>query len=133
MKPKMIYKALLSIDNTFKFEVKSDGTLIWQDDRPQPTKDQIEAKIIELEAQEVKNQINKIATKIVQDKLKELDYDNEGEVALYANNTNSIWHDEAKKLQEWIEEIYKKMYELQKKVTIKNYKKIDLNNLNIKL
>ena len=50
MKPKMIYKALIAIDKTFKFEVKG-SEIIWQDDRPQPTQDQIQAKIIEIKTQ----------------------------------------------------------------------------------
>jgi len=77
----------------------------------------------------VKNQIEKRATEYVKKQLDELDYDNEGEVALYASNTDSEWHDEAKALQVWVEEVYKKMYELQDSVSVDNYKEINLNEI----
>ena len=90
---------------------------------------EIQAKIKELEAEEVKKQIEKRATEFVKKQLDALDYDNEGEVALYAANENSEWHDEAVKLQGWVEEVYKKMYELQDSVTVDNYKEIDLDKI----
>jgi len=76
-----------------------------------------------------KQQIEQKATNLVKTTLQELDYDNEGEVALYANNPKSIWYEEAKTLQTWIEDVYKKMYELQDNVTIDNYKDIDLDKI----
>ena len=110
--------------------VVADNRIVdWQDDRPQPTKEQILAKIKELEAEEVKKTIKKRATNFVKKQLKELDYDSEGEVALYAANQNSEWHDEAVALQKWIEDVYKKMYELQEGVTVDNYKDIDLDKI----
>jgi len=90
---------------------------------------EIQAKIKELEAEEVKKQIEKRATEFVKKQLDALDYDNEGEVALYAANENSEWHDEAVKLQGWVEEVYKKMYELQDSVTVDNYKEINLDEI----
>jgi len=110
--------------------VVADNRIVdWQDDRPQPTKEQILAKIKELEAEEVKKTIKKRATNFVKKQLKELDYDSEGEVALYAANQNSEWHNEAVALQKWIEDVYKKMYELQEGVTVDNYKDIDLDKI----
>ena len=91
--------------------------------------DKIEAKIKELEAEEVKKSIEQRATNFVKKQLKELDYDNEGEVALYASNPNSEWHDEAVALQKWVEDVYKKMYELIDSVTVDNYKDIDLDKI----
>ena len=77
----------------------------------------------------VKKQIEQRATSFVKKQLKELDYDNEGEVALYASNPNSEWHDEAVALQKWVEEVYKKMYELIESVTADNYKEFDLDKI----
>ena len=111
-----------------KFVLIGDN-LIWKDERPQPTQEQIEAKVKELELEDVKKQIEARATKYVKNQLDELDYDNEGEVALYASNPNSKWHDEAVALQKWIEGVYEKMYELQDTVTIDNYKEIDLDKV----
>ena len=123
-------KALDILVPNAKCLIEDNGIISkWLDDRPQPTKAQIQAKITELEAKDVKNQIEQKATNIVRKQLDKLDYDNEGEVALYANNANSIWHDEAVKLQVWIEEVYKKMYELQGNVNVDNYKEIDTNEL----
>ena len=76
-----------------------------------------------------KQQIEQKATDFVKGQLSKLDYDNEGEVALYATNENSSWHDEAVALQKWIEEVYVKMYELEESVTIDNYSEIDLNKI----
>jgi hypothetical protein len=76
-----------------------------------------------------KQQIEEQATTLVKTTLRKLDYDSEGEVALYAANPDSEWHDEAVKLQAWIEGVYKKMYELQDSVTTQNYKEIDLDKL----
>ena len=77
----------------------------------------------------IKKQIELRATNFVKKQLSELDYDNEGEVALYATNSDSSWHDEAVALQKWIEEVYVKMYELEESVTIDNYKDIDLDKI----
>ena len=77
----------------------------------------------------VKKQIEQRATSFVKKQLKELDYDNEGEVALYASNPNSEWHDEAVALQKWVEEVYQKMYELIDSVTVDNYTDIDLDKI----
>ena len=77
----------------------------------------------------VKREIEIRATNFVKKQLKELDYDNEGEVALYASNPNSEWHDEAVALQKWVEEVYQKMYELIDSVTVDNYKDIDLDKI----
>jgi len=76
-----------------------------------------------------KKQIEQRATNFVKKQLKELDYDNEGEVALYASNPESEWHDEAVALQKWVEDVYKKMYELIDSVTVDNYKDIDLDKI----
>jgi len=76
-----------------------------------------------------KQEIEQKATDFVKRQLSKLDYDNEGEVALYAANENSQWHDEAVKLQSWIEEVYKKMYELQDSVTVDNYKDFNINSI----
>jgi len=89
----------------------------------------VEGIVKELEAEEVKKQIEKRATEFVRKQLDTLDYDNEGEVALYAANPDSAWHDEAVALQKWIEEVYVKMYELEESVTIDNYKDIDLDKI----
>ena len=126
MKPKMIFKALRAIDKTFKFEVTGKGEIIWLDDRKQPSFDEIKAKIKEIEIEELKKLIEKIATNIVKQKLNEYEYDNEGEVALYATNNESIWHDEAKAFQRWIENVYKKMYDYQNLINENNYKNIDI-------
>ena len=77
----------------------------------------------------VKREIEIRATNFVKKQLKELDYDNEGEVALYASNPNSEWHDEAVALQKWVEEVYQKMYELIDSVTVDNYTDIDLDKI----
>ena len=77
----------------------------------------------------LKKQIEKRATDFVKNQLDELDYDNEGEVALYASNADSEWHDEAVALQKWIETVYKKMYKLEDSVTVDNYKDIDLDKI----
>jgi len=53
-KNEFLLKAVLSFDTTFKFYIR-DGKIIWQDDRPQPTEEQIKAKITELEAQAKKD------------------------------------------------------------------------------
>ncbi|GAB6045075.1 hypothetical protein JCM11957_06730 [Caminibacter profundus] len=97
------------------------------------SEEEIEEKIKELELEEVKKQIANIATNKVKEILKEYDYDSEGEVALYAANENSEWYEEAKAIQTWIEEVYKKMYELQDTVTIDNYETIDLEAIETEL
>ena len=79
-----------------------------------------------------KQEIEQRATDLVKTTLQKLDYDNEGEVALYAANPKSVWHDEAVKLQTWIEAVYQKMYELQESVTVNNYKEIDLDKIKVK-
>ena len=76
-----------------------------------------------------KQQIEQKATNLVKTTLQRLDYDNEGEVALYVNNSKSVWYEEAKTLQTWIEDVYKKMYELQNSVNVDNYKEINLNEI----
>ena len=125
-------KDVLKIDNAEVYDVENipndyrkydfiDGKFVLNEEK--------EAKIKELEAEEVKKQIEKRATEFVKKQLDALDYDNEGEVALYATNEDSEWHDEAVALQKWIEEIYKKMYELEESVTIDNYSEIDLNKI----
>jgi len=76
-----------------------------------------------------KQQIEQKATNLVKTTLQKLDYDNEGEVALYAANPESEWNAESKALQAWIEAVYKKMYELQNSVSVDNYKEINLNEI----
>ena len=70
----------------------------------------------------IKNKIKQFFTNKVKQLLKDNDYDNEGEVALYASNTKSIWKDEAKAIQKQIEEIYKFMYKVLEQVNEQNYK-----------
>lgn len=91
--------------------------------------DEIENLKKKYEANETKKAIEKRADDFVQKQLKELDYNDMGEVALYAANSESEWHDEAVALQKWVEEVYKKMYELINSVTIDNYKDIDLDKI----
>jgi len=79
--------------------------------------------------QKLKKNIEKKADDFVQKQLKELDYNDMGEVALYASNPNSEWHDEAVALQKWVEEVYQKMYELIDSVTVDNYTDIDLDKI----
>ena len=88
-----------------------------------------EEKTNEYNIKNLKKEIEKRATNFVKNQLTELDYDNEGEVALYATNENSKWYDEAVALRQWIEDIYKKMYELQNNITVDNYKDIDLDEI----
>ena len=128
MNDKLLGTAILKLVEKAKFVI-IDGKIIWKDERPQPSDEEIQAKIKELEAEEVKKQIEQRATNFVKKQLKELDYDNEGEVALYAANSKSQWNKEAKALQVWIESVYQKMYELQEQVTIENYKNIDLDKI----
>jgi len=47
-------EALISIDNSFKFSFRGDNNddILWQDERPQPSEEEIQAKIAELEAAE---------------------------------------------------------------------------------
>ena len=114
-----------------QFELDENGEIAkwFRDDLKQPTKEEIDAKIKELEVEEIKKAIEKRADEFVQKQLKELDYNDMGEVALYAANSESEWHDEAVALQKWVEEVYQKMYELEESVTIDNYNKIDLNKI----
>lgn len=91
--------------------------------------EEIKQQIIMKKIEELKQQIEERATKLVNKQLKKLDYDSEGEVALYASNEKSIWHDEAVALQKWVEDVYKKMYELQDSITADNYKNIDLDEI----
>ena len=121
-------KAIEQLIEKPKFMIKA-GELIWLDKRKKPSDEEIQAKIKELEAEEVKKSIETRADEFIKKQLKELDYDNEGEVALYASNPNSEWHDEAVALQKWVEDVYKKMYELQNNVTVDNYKDIDLDKI----
>jgi len=88
-----------------------------------------ELKFKELEAKEVKKEIEKRADEFIKKQLKELDYNDMGEVALYASNSESEWHDEAVALQKWVEEVYQKMYELIDSVTVDNYADIDLDKI----
>lgn len=67
-------------------------------------------------------------TLLVKNKLSELDYDNEGEVALYAQNPDSVWNEEAKAMQTWIEQVYTKMYSLQEYVKNNNLQELDITN-----
>ncbi len=91
--------------------------------------DEIENLKKKYEADETKKAIEKRADDFVQKQLKELDYNDMGEVALYAANSESEWHDEAVALQKWVEEVYQKMYELIDRVTVDNYKDIDLDKI----
>ena len=77
----------------------------------------------------LKKSIEKRADDLVKNQLKELDYNDMGEVALYTTNENSKWHGEAVALRQWIEDIYKKMYELIDTVTVDNYKDINLDEI----
>lgn len=125
----MLAKAINNLVPNAKFIVINNEKIIWKDERPQPSDEEIQAKIKELEAEEVKKSIEKRADDFVQNQLKELDYNDMGEVALYAANSESEWHDEAVALQKWVEEVYKKMYELIDSVTVDNYKDIDLDKI----
>lgn len=115
------------------FKIEMDKIFVWQNDEWQEISDEqyeiINTKIPEFEAKDKKQQIEQSATAYIKKQLKALDYDNEGEVALYASNPNSEWHDEAVALQKWVEDVYKKMYELQNNVTVDNYKDIDLDKI----
>jgi len=91
--------------------------------------DELENLKKKYKAEEVKKLIEKRADEFIKNQLKELDYNDMGEVALYASNPNSEWHDEAVALQKWVEEVYQKMYELIDSVTIDNYKDIDLDKI----
>jgi len=66
---------------------------------------------------EIRDEFESKIKKILEDK----DYDDKGEVALYASNPNSKWNKEAKEIQTEIENIYDKMYELLDKITDENY------------
>ena len=125
----MLAKAINNLVPNAKFIVINNEKIIWKDERPQPSDEEIQAKIKEFEAEEVKKSIEKRADDFVQNQLKELDYNDMGEVALYAANSESEWHDEAVALQKWVEEVYKKMYELIDSVTVDNYKDIDLDKI----
>ncbi len=125
----MLAKAINNLVPNAKFIVINNEKIIWKDERPQPSDEEIQAKIKEFEAEEVKKSIEKRADDFVQKQLKELDYNDMGEVALYAANSESEWHDEAVALQKWVEEVYKKMYELIDSVTVDNYKDIDLDKI----
>ena len=88
-----------------------------------------EEKTAKYNIEELKKEIEKRADEFIQKQLKALDYNDMGEVALYAGNENSEWHDEAVALQKWVEDVYKKMYELQDSITTDNYKDIDLDEI----
>ena len=132
----MLYKALIELGfnkEEFKLFDRGNGIeIIWNTDKEKPTDEEIQAKIKELEAEEVKNEIEKRADEFIKKQLKELDYNDMGEVALYAGNEKSEWHDEAVALQKWVEDVYKKMYELQESITTDNYKDIDLDEIEAK-
>ena len=91
--------------------------------------DELENLKKKYKAEEVKKLIEKRADEFIKNQLKELDYNDMGEVALYASNPNSEWHDEAVALQKWVEDVYQKMYELIDSVTVDNYKDIDLDKI----
>ena len=86
-------------------EIEVDGAIVSIDD---------------LDVIKKQKRISEIATDIVKTTLNKFDYENEGEVALYAANSASKWHNEALSLQHWIEEVYQKMYFLQDAVADKN-------------
>jgi len=92
-----------------------------------------EAEILQMkideEIKDIKKQIENVATMLIRERLNELDYDNEGEVALYASNTKSTWYKEASELRRWIEDVYQKMYELQDSINVDNYKNFDLSKV----
>ena len=85
--------------------------------------------------EKIKENLKIKVDEIIKNKMNELDYSNEGEISLYANNPKSVWHNEAVKLQEWIEKVYLKMYEILKSMDEKNYnsKKYNLEKLLPKL
>ena len=113
--------------------IKSEG-IIFDDEE---LKDLSENAILELLKKKkfinFKNNISTQTDSIIKNKLKELDYTNEGEVSLYATNPNSKWNAEAVKVQNWIEEVYTKMYDILDKLDEKNYSDIDLNKTYPKL
>jgi len=125
----LLFKAIRELRPGAKFALKNREIVNYVGDDEPPTEKEIKAKLKELEVENTKKQIELRATNFVKKQLSKLDYDNEGEVALYAANENSEWHDEAVKLQGWIEEVYKKMYELQDSVTVDNYKEINLDEI----
>jgi len=92
-----------------------------------------EAEILQMkideEIKDIKKQIENAATMLIRERLNENDYDNEGEVALYASNTKSTWYKEASELRRWIEDVYQKMYELQDSINVDNYKNFDLSKV----
>ena len=125
----MLAKAINNLVSDAKFIVINNEEIIWKDERPKPSDEEIQAKIKELEAEEVKKSIETRADEFIKKQLKELDYNDMGEVALYAANSESEWHDEAVALQKWVEEVYQKMYELIDSVTVDNYADIDLDKI----
>ena len=50
-------KAILALVPNAKFQQKPNGSLVWADTRTQPTEEQIQAKITELEAEEPLRQL----------------------------------------------------------------------------
>ena len=122
-------RAIRELSGSNNFILKGEN-IIWEDKEKEcPTEEQIQVKIKELEAKEVKKEIEKRADEFIKKQLKKLDYNDMGEVALYAANSESEWHDEAVALQKWVEEVYQKMYELIDSVTVDNYADIDLDKI----
>jgi len=130
----ILMKALINLGVNGYVEIPNNYNL---DDYPNgiicegtlPEKDKVLSEITNIKIQELKEEINKRATSFVKRQLDELDYDSEGEVALYASNPNSQWHDEAVALQKWIEDVYSKMYELIDSINETNYQSIDLDKI----
>ena len=123
------FKAIKLLRPDSSFALKNGEIVNYKGSKKPPTKKEIQVKIKELEAEEVKKSIEKRADEFIKKQLKELDYNDMGEVALYAANSESEWHDEAVALQKWVEEVYQKMYELIDGVTVDNYKDIDLDKI----
>ena len=110
------------IDNEFK----------WLDEKPKPLEDEINKKIIELKVEEKKKELEEVEAKLIQKVLKEYDYDDRGDVAIWAQKgileTNPFYK-EAVAIQKWIKEMDIKMYKLQDRINVKNIDNIDVNKL----
>jgi len=132
-----------NVENTEETEIKSADESVEKVEMPEVTvtvsadKNTVTYEITsdeengdpEEEIEALKAQIELRATNFVKAQIAELDYDSEGEVALYAGNPKSQWHDEAVALQNWIENVYSKMYDLEDSLTVDNYKDVNLDEM----
>jgi len=131
IKSKYLADALAELIDKPKFVI-IDGEFKWLDERDMPDEKLILEKIKEYEVKEKRRQIEDIASQKVRKILKEYDYDDRGDVAIWATKgilEKNPFYDEAVAIQKWIKQMDIKMYELQDRINVKNVDSINIDEL----